>query len=280
LKIISSNELGEKILATKFFYDYIPGLVMSKAAMVSDGEVELYENSKFNFEFKDGVGEIHFSLGKNLSMMDLVTLIDYLLEYFRQKMGVYCLHGSAISIKGNGVWFMGPISGLGKTTLALNMCLRNDCKFIGDEKILLDKKGNLIEGIKNINYNKELLTKSVAVNFDGMVEKDIQNVLELEKNLVRLKLIILPILMRGAGFIEIDKWKIEKSSFHIYEQLSLKIRAVSRRLNNFVVPIQSIDNDELSQKRSDFANEIVKNVEVYMLKGDEKSVAQKILELV
>lgn len=280
LKINVNDEIGKELLILKFAFDYIPDLSIVTEEVAFDGQVDLIEGNPFFFGFDGSIGKIKFDIDKNLGIKDLVTLLEYCLEYLRQMKGVYCLHGSAVSINGKGVWFMGPVSGLGKTTVALNMCLEGGAKFIGDEKILLGSNIQIIGGVKNVNYNKEALVKSLPVDFDNKTSEDLSKFINMEGEPVPLEFIVLPLLFEGSGKIETEKWEINKASFHLYEEMSRKIRGGSRRIQNSTVPIPSIDTMEISVKRSDLANKIVDNVPIYFMKGNLEEIIKKILEVI
>lgn len=280
LKINVSEELGKVLVGLKFAFDYIPDLTISTEDVAFDGQIDLVDGDPFFFGFDGVLGQIRFILDKNLGIKDLVTLLEYCLEYQRQKKGIYCLHGSAVSLNGKGVWFMGPVSGLGKTTVALSMCLEGSGKLIGDEKILLDTNLGLTGGVKNINYNKEALIKSLPVNFDNKDREEVSEHIKMETESVPLKAIVLPVIFKDAGSLEVEKWEKDKASFHIYEEMSRKIRGVSRRINNSTLPIPSIDTMEVSIKRSDLVNIISESVPVYFLKGNKKDILEKVREIV
>lgn len=279
LRINLAEDLGKVLADFKFAFDYIPNLTITLEESDYDGQIDIVESSPFYFGFDGSRGQIRGVLDKDLGMKDMVTLLEYCLEYLRQRKGVYCLHGSAVSMGGKGVWLLGPVSGLGKTTLALSLCLEGKSKFVGDEKILLNDEMHLIGGIKNVNYNKEALMRSLPVNLDKKSGEQIAEILEIETESVPLELVVLPILFEGSGQPEIDKWDTNKASFHLYEEMSRKIRGVSRRVNNSTLPVMSMDTMEIGLKRSNLANAMAKKVPAFLIKGNKKDVMAKIEEV-
>jgi len=217
---------------------------------------------------------------KGFSLFDLVTLIEYFFEYIRQKNGIYCLHGSAVSDGQRGILIIGGVSGIGKTTLALNLCLGKDFKFIGDEKILIDERLNLIGGLKSINYNKPQLYESVLINLDGKDRVSLSQFVKIEENKVPLKMILQPILFADStADLKVEKWTAEKTNFHIYEELTRKIRGVSRRINNYSLPVDSFDTPKLAKHRSRLAAYLSEKVLSYWLAGSFDNMAEFIMQM-
>lgn len=200
-----------------------------------------------------------------------------MIDFYRQKEGVYCLHGAAVSYRGQGIWFMGPISGIGKTTLALNLCLKDNFKFISDEKILINYHLNIIGGIKRINYNKEFLKKSVHVGLNNKDEIQLGEILKIESGIVPLSLGIVPIIIPNSQNVEIDQWGKVKIDFHVYEELSRKIRGISRRVNNYTTPVDSVGNVIIAQKRSTVSKNISNKIPFYIIKGTETQILKQIM---
>lgn len=278
LKIIASDEIANYLNNFKFTSDYIPALEFISKNDRYDGLMEIRDENDFSFNYLDTKATLCCNVGKNISYHDIVTLIDYVLEALRQKKEEYCIHGSAVSINGSGLYLMGPISGLGKTTIALDLCLSNNFSFIGDEKLIVNGNFQIVGGVKNINYNKEALKKSLPINLDNVEKTKLANKINIECNPVKLRAILLPIIMPECGGLEVEKWDQPKAAFHLYEEFSRKIRGISRRVNNFCIPIQSIDNDQISQLRSDFINRLSAEVPVYFLKGGKDKIKSEIIK--
>lgn len=178
------------------------------------------------------------------------------------------------------MWLWGPISGLGKTSIAIGLCQEYGFKLIGDEKILINSNGHLIGGIKHISYNKKSLEKSISQNLNEKNETELSKVIKLETNKVKLSFAILPIASYLAEYIEKEKWDSNKSAFHFYEELSRKIRGVSRRIIDFTTPIESLDENKISVTRSLFANKIAESVPFCIISGNIGKIKTEISHMV
>ncbi|OGM26730.1 hypothetical protein A3D00_04740 [Candidatus Woesebacteria bacterium RIFCSPHIGHO2_02_FULL_38_9] len=271
ISISCSQSLYIMLIGSEFMRSYIPGVesLIEKIAN-SKFTLEITESPSVSFTFFGNTALLKGKVGENLSIEDIVTVIDYCLEYLRQKIGIYCVHGSAVNYKGLGILILGGVSGLGKTTLALNLCTEKKAAFIGDEKILL-QNDRLIGGVKRIVYNKQWLYKSTP-------KEKIKN-MHIEDKETKLELVIQPnIFSKGKG-IEIDLLDKLKANFHIYEEMSRKIRGVSRRISNFTYPLMSLDSYEISKKRSEYAKSLSENVPFYSIKGNINEVMNQIVDI-
>jgi hypothetical protein len=194
--------------------------------------------------------------------------------------GVYCLHGSAVSIGGKGVLLMGSVSGLGKTSLAVSLCLLGHAKFIGDEKILINQNGEIISGLKNLTFNKEVLNKFLPSELNGLTSDELGRIIRLEEENIPLHLVVTPILFNDSLKLETDKWDSAKASFHFYEELSRKIRGISRRVNHYTTTVASVDDQVVADSRSSFCTDITSKIDFWLMKGSQESVVKKILSII
>lgn len=280
LEVSCENDLANALTEFAFLKQYVPDLDVSLEETKSILATLEVTEGPYSFDYENNNYKISAKVGSNLSLHDLVTLIDHVFERERQLKGVYCLHGSASSFNGKGVWFMGPVSGLGKTTLNLSLCMDHGFKFIGDEKVLLDERINLSGGVKDITYNKEGLMSSLSVNFHNMTAQELGSKIQIEGSRIPLKLMILPVLVKGCSLMEEDMWDERKIAFHLFEELSRKIRGVSRRVNNFRLPVDSIDSLEISTSRSDIANLTASKISAYILKGSKELIEKRVVDIV
>lgn len=279
LKVKSSREIIKMLDEFDFIDRYIPNCVINYfSSLKVDDEIliDSQRDNSLNFEFTEGQAILSCELGKNVNLYDIVTVIEYYLEYIRQKNNIFCFHGSAVSYQGKGILLFGPMSGQGKTTLALNLCLRRGYKFIGDEKILVDKFLNIIGGTRHVFYNKPSLRKSIKENFHNLSEDELLSKVDLQNKSARIFAIVQPMLFMNVDMLEVEKWKREKINFHIYEELSRKIRGISRRIDKYSYPLQSIDCGNISSKRSKFAINLSKNVLAYTMWGGVDRIIDRI----
>lgn len=271
----------DQLYEHSFLKQYIPESEIQKVESdeASLPHLLLTQSDTTEFSFSEQIAEIKGDIPNSISLHDIVTVIDYCLDYSRQKNAEYCLHGSAVASQaGQGVYFLGPVSGLGKTTTAINLCLDRAFKFVADEKLVINENGDILGGIKHVSYNKTSLQNSIRVNVSGKSEKELSDHLAIESEPVSLKLVILPIVIQGST-LDCESWDKKKAEFHIYEEMTRKIRGTSRRIENFTFPLQSIDSLILSKRRVKSAKKIADLASFYVIRGEVKQIMDKIEEL-
>lgn len=272
INVNCDDSAGNDILSSDFISKYIPSVDITVDENTKSSFVLVVkDNNKLSFTLKDNQAFLDGIYKTDYNINDLVTVIDYCLEYKRQQEGIYTVSGSAVSKNGKGILILGSISGLGKTTLALNLCYSQGYKFIGDEKILL-QENNIIGGIKTIQFNKAWL--------DVSIPKDFEQKLSIEDKTTKISLIIQPSISKDSSSLEIEKWDILKTNFHLYEELTRKIRGISRRISNYNYPLVSIDTESISLLRSGFSSKISKSTDAYSIKGNLNDVLEKINSLI
>lgn len=284
--IIDTNNLSlfEEIINFDFTYKYIPSVQLKKLSSehIQDDffHLKITDTSEENlhFQFEKTCATLVCSLGLNVNLRDIVSVIDYCLDYVRQGAGVYNIHGSSVTKDDKGIIIIGSISGLGKTSLALNLCTQHGFKFVGDEKMLISSDGNIIGGAKMIEFNKPGLFKSVNPDLNNKKIEDLSKLISIEDASCRLSLVIQPLIVTGAK-LDVEEWPEIKTEWHLYEEMSRKIRGISRRISNFSYPLDSIDTFEIAQKRINTAKHISKQAKGYCIRGDLKSVMSEIINL-
>ncbi len=283
INIHSDTKVKSELIKSGFLYQYIPevNIPLDKKDKNSKTKYLLYikKSKKFYFKIKKQKLYLGYNFQPKKHINDLITLIDYFLEYIRQKEGIYCVHGSAISWKGKAILIIGPVSGLGKTSLAINLCSKHEYKFIGDEKILIDFNLFILGGIKQISFNKPQMSNYLEKKINLANKEKLEKYFLIEKKPAKLSLVIQPLVSKG-GELEIEKWSPQKADFHFYEELSRKIRGTSRRIINFSVPLESIDSAKIAYHRSKFSKKVARNVQFYWIKGDISGILKKVNKLI
>jgi hypothetical protein len=278
IKISAKEEVVNAITSSLFLFQYIPDAKILDCCENFKAELKVVDDRLHNLKINND--KYFLKIPDPIKRYkDVVTIVEYILEKLREKEGIYCLHGSAVSWRDKSVWLWGPISGLGKTSIAIGLCQNYGFRLIGDEKFLINNKGEFVGGIKYINYNKKSLEKSISQNLNGKTDKELSKLIKLENRKIKLSLIILPISSHLANFIDIEKWESSKSAFHLYEELSRKIRGVSRRIIDFTTPIESFDDNNLSLARSLLANKMAKNIPFYVIKGNPTQIQEEIVKM-
>ncbi|MFA6446442.1 MAG: hypothetical protein WCW14_04320 [Candidatus Paceibacterota bacterium] len=276
------DELVSALAESSFLENYIPEVKIEIQSTSYDHKLTLLKTNadQPHFDFSHTESVLSGKLGTSVNIKDIVTVIDHCLEYVRQSKSIYCIHGSAVSSTKNcGVVFFGPVSGLGKTTLALNLCLKRDFSFIGDEKILLDRDRYIIGGAKRIAFNKSVLHNSVGTDLDDRSLDELSQKIRITTERVQIKLLVLPMLFPSSTDLEVDEWDQSKANFHIYEELTRKIRGTSRRIQNFSYPLPSLDSEKQAVERSEYAHLFSENCQTIYLKGGQNNILDYITNL-
>ena len=206
------------------------------------------------------------------SIEDIITLLEYCCIAYRQEHQIYSIHWSAISYKDKGILFWGSISGAGKTSLAIKLAQKKNFFFLWDENIYINSNGEILNWVTNILFNKPSLW-----HFFEKIPWNIQ--LLHSKQRPQIKIIIQPLVVKWGvlELIERDKIKIK---FHIYEELSRRIRWVSRLINNWSIPVKSLDTKALSSNRIKMTSSLTDHILWYTIKWDINVIQKEIEKII
>jgi len=269
IKITSSAKVIRQLEANSFFGDYIPGFSFNKN-QTNSIEIKINPSYKDNIKVFDTNNTALIRYRDEYSDKDIISLIELILEYYRQKRGIYTIHGSACEYMNQGILIVGGASGIGKSTLAYNLSNKKESgfKFIGDEKISVNDKAEIIGGIQKTGLNKK------NNNDDLLIDLNLW-----QNNATKISVILQPLISEG-GKLTIYEWDLTRIRWHMYEEFSRKIRAVSRIVAGF--PIQSIDNDELALSRLNFVNSLSSSnaITFFSAQGDINEVSSYVLNII
>ncbi|OGC52376.1 hypothetical protein A2982_00735 [candidate division WWE3 bacterium RIFCSPLOWO2_01_FULL_39_13] len=272
LQVSGDGNLLSRIVKNPFFVKYIPSVLSSKMTSQSSNVIQFNLRLKISnstcFDFDQKCATYSFSESSETTIKDIITIIDYCFDYLRAKDDVYCLHASSSVFSIRSVMFIGGASGIGKSMVNMSLVRNYNYSFLSDEKTLLENH-SIVGGLRSFIKNKEI-HQSMELNLETKHLGSIRN---------KLFLVVQPVTCIG-GEVYLEKWPVQKAEWHLYEELTRKIRGISRRVDNFTIPIQSIDTYELSRKRSRFANELATCAKFYTIYGDPNKVAEKINQLV
>ena len=267
VRVISTNTIINEIINNEFLYSYIPSVEVLEESNNYDAEIRINNSNNNNLilDYPNIVYEF-----KTLNIKDLVALIEYVLERSRQEKGIVCIHGAAF-VKDNFLYIsFGMTTGIGKSTLAIELSKDKDNKFYSDEKILIDLKNGISVGrlskqyISNDKWSKLYKDKEYI---------DISNIPE--KINYKVKMFIEPVICDQKEYI-FNKWSKDKFLWHIYEESSRKIRGTSRIFFDNTLPAPSLDTKELSIKRLELLKEFILNVDAYYYKGNIDNIKSEL----
>lgn len=272
INVQADNKVLDDICNSPFLGKYIPSVGVDRQPS-SDSMplptliVRRSDHTSFVFNQRASVLNIAKS-NDDVSAEDIITIIDYCLDFVRQDQGFYVVHGSASSVDGVGVVFFGSVSGVGKTTINAYLCSECNFNFIADEKVLVNAMGYICGGVSSIAFNKEGLENSIGKSVQSIKAGESQ---ESQRVSTKIGMIIQPIV--GSGGVQVYKWSTARANWHLYEELTRKIRGTSRRIGNFRFPIQSIDNNEIALKRVASVESISQGIPFVSLKGSVNDMA-------
>jgi len=272
-------ELLISISRHPFSGSYIPeySYSWSSSKILAHFDLCIEEGKYTRFIHSDKTSILTIGKDNKLSIEDIITTIDYCLDYKRQSAGVYVVHGSACSQKKHGIVFFGAISGIGKTSTNLNMCQKFDFEFIGDEKILIDMQGYILGGTKSIFFNKPELFQWLNKDLHNR-DMNTAGKIKVSSKPTKCKVFVQPVITSEGSDLLVSKWDEHKANWHLYEELTRKIRGTSRRIADYKIGLQSIDNNELTQKRISTAKLISETAHFYLIVGPKDSISNFVCE--
>lgn len=246
------DEIWERMIKMNIWESYIPSFFFKKIKNWKGKlriDLKILKENKFHFKLGKDKAVYSNSFKIKEDFWDIATISEYFLEKKRQKKGVYCLHSSTAIVNQKAIIFWGGATGIGKTTFAKETFKSLRGSLLFDEKTLVDfVSQRVIGGIiadcktKNIKAFKNT-EKSYPIAF-----------------------FIFPHLERQGQPI-IKKWNPQMFNWHLYEEVSRKIRGVSRRINNLSYPLPSLDTFQLSQKRVKLVKFLTKTISCFYLEG-------------
>lgn len=199
-------------------------------------------------------------------------MIEFLLEGVRQETGIYCLHSSSVVVNGRSIIFWGNASGMGKTRLALTLSEKFGAQMYSDEKTLLNLQKNItVGGIASIYLLKPYLK-------DKFGNADFYNFIP-PGRFFPVGFFVYPHIDENSKSIYVERWDVNKFSWHLYEELSRKIRGTSRRIFNNTLPVSSIDSIPIATQRSLAVEAYVKSTPCYYMRGSEVLICENIMKL-
>lgn len=268
IKVIIDKEEYDKVIEDDFLYSYIPSLVIGEFNYY-DAVVEIKKDIVNHIDFTYPNITYHYI---DFNSKDIISLIEYVFERAREEKGIICIHGAGAIYKDKLVITWGGATGIGKTTLALELSQYG--MFYSDEKILIDLNRDMGVGriknqyISNDYWEKKYDTTDPYINISSNT-----------KDNYKISLLIQPIICESNNYI-IDKWSKDKFLWHLYEESSRKIRGTSRLFFNKTYPAISLDTFELATKRLELMKKFTSNITCVYYKGNINGILKEIDKLV
>ena len=263
------HELADKIINNDFLSKYIPDFSISKSSSY-DVAVEFLKTEVY-FEY-DKYPKI--KMGANgLSEKDIISLIELVFERARQEKGIFCIHSSCAIYRGKAVIFWGGASGMGKTRMA--RLLAEDGMFYSDEKTLLNASSmEVVGGIHYTYMDKDFWKKQINKKNDDSYYP-IEAIISAP---APIALFVYGFGINGTEASE-DLCKPDKLTWHLYEELGRKVRAISRRVCDGNKTVPSIDSQVNADQRIKYVQKVAEKIPCYSIQGSPESVIDYIKAL-
>jgi hypothetical protein len=267
-------ELLHLVANDEFLYSYIPDVkaeITSNIKLPVKGYIKLIESNEENICLDYPKAEYSY-IKPNIK--DIISFIEYYFERLRQdESSLAIIHGSCAIYKNQPIIFWGGASGMGKTRLALGI-QKIGGQILYDEKIVISlKTGGVVSGINSIYNNKDFYESTFG---DKLYIPINNNLFSTQYNVP----LYIYGFIRDNALIETREWDSFRFNWHIYEELSRKIRGTSKRFFNFTYPVQSIDTQELAIKRNNFVKKFTEKNHCYYVSGNEQDTINYIEELI
>lgn len=255
-------EIPDKLLViwkhNYFWSEYIPNVTID----VSNKKPQLYIKLGKKFLWKK---HLITTTNSENDLRSIIVIIGSLLERKRQKKRLYQVHGSAVSIDEKAIALIGGISGIGKTTLAVNLSKYKNAKFIGDEKFILNGKTRTIDASCPLSLDNNKTNQKI--NFNIHTTK------------IPLKLIVFPIITKELK-LTIYKYDKLKTFWHLYEETSRDIRNLNMLYDNFTKNYKSFDTNKIMSQRLMDISIISNSTPAYFIRGTIKKIKDFIYNLI
>lgn len=266
IKLIINEEDYNLIINDEFLYSYIPSLnIVDSKTYDASIKIEKGNTNNINFNYP----EIIYQYEK-FNSKDAISLIEYVFERTRQEKGIICIHGAGAIYKNKLIVSWGGTTGMGKTTLALEISKKG--AFYSDEKILIDL--NNLKGVGRISrqyisndYWRKIYNTNDKYLLLGGNKKDYD-----------IGLFIQPIICDMFDYT-FDVWDKDKFFWHLYEESSRKIRGTSRMFFDRTYPAVSLDTFSLAKSRLELIKKFTSSIKGVYYKGCIDNIINKLDKL-
>lgn len=273
--IFETPVLAQLFLDNDFIYKYIPAAKVSATSDKYDSELT-FKDEDTSFQF-DTYPQVIIG-AKQLSVRDVISLIELVLERSRQEKGIYCIHSASVIYHDKAIIFWGGATGMGKTRLTKTF-IDFGASFYSDEKTLIDLNTFSVVGNIPFQYLEKSYWKNIEPN-NGQSEYPYKKInVDRNKPSYPISLFVYGYGINGAE-LSSEKWEPEKFKWHMYEELSRKIRAISRKVVNGSVSVPSIDDTNNGNQRIRKIDSLTNAVSCYSIQGDPEAVINNILNII
>lgn len=235
------------------------------------------------------IGELELSYsgipGKSLYPLDVVALLSSLFEALFLSKGLASVHSTAVA-KGSSCLLIVGKSGVGKTSLGINLIKEFGFSYFKNERVIINDSSQVVTGIRkielspsNISQVKDSLSKSKHIQ-DGevLVEPEEISIDEFASSPLRLDYIVFPFLK--AGDLSVDNksslynlFQLYKNSFYFDKMYKPVLYGLEREVPSFSSLHDPSDRLRICKKAMDSCKTI-------HISGNLKSVSKYISNLI
>lgn len=273
-----------------------PALVILEDEKTFEGEKNImtYRNSQ---ERKIVCSEKEISVSypyEELTDKNIAYLSKYLIEKQLGEMGMATCHSACVSKKGQAILLLGD-AGAGKTSIALNLCLKNGYSLISNDKTVIGIKGGSLyafDGTKYLNLRYKSIKENLPQFIDLFGSTDIESwseKIKVQAREIGIEECYQPTEITGIIFLHVDNRESRltvspgdsrRNNFILYNNLTENIRASSStfvdKKGHPVGYIPSYDSESIYRKRIEIIKKINQTLEYKYVSGKLQDVLKYI----
>lgn len=268
----SGKEVRKDIALNDLLYRFVPDLKICQDDNF-DAVLEIAQSREKSVKVEFPNLKISGRYSVDFKSTDIIVLAEYLLERLRQESGFSVLHSSAVCKGDEGVLLFGNLTGIGKTSLAIQLAQNYKFDIYSDEKTILDLTKYKLAG----QTKKIILEAKTKNNFAETVKEEIKIEEQSNKN---ISIFIIPLLSPDMKKSMTIKYSKPQFKWMLYEEISKDIRSINGLIFNYTYPLMSLDTPQLAKQRERFVDYIVNKTKCYLIKGSLEEVANKVVQLV
>lgn len=270
-KGLGPERLWNDILQNKLLYRFIPNF-STEGEIVNTLQVINSIGTK-EAQLSTGGSFISGVYGKDFDSTDVIVLVEYILERYRQGKSIYTVHSSAVFKDDEGVLLVANLTGAGKTSTALYLQEKFGFNLYSDEKTLVNPQEKTLAGQVSKIYLEEKTENTLA---DLKLSKEI-SIPKAENK--KLSLIVIPFVTNGLEKTIVRKYSTPQLKWLLYEEFSKDIRLINGMIFNMSAPLMPLDTQEIAQHRLNQATSIAEAIPCYFIQGSLAQIGEEIKTL-
>ncbi len=249
------KEYIEYLLKDPFSLSHLPFTICKKCK--PEFYFKVKKANKLKLEIGVNKAVIHANK-KIINKNNIIFLLLFLSEKFRQMKGRYTAHASSLKIKNKGVLICGwTLSG--KTILLLDAILNNrKVKTLTNEFTIVDKKARIVDGVRYVEIRREYDNYYPSKKFYKLSNR-------FEPTKISL---IVYVKIYPSKSYRVKEIRFPDRNLINYETFSRVILSVDNLFpKSYNKPYPHIDTEELAKKRAKFVAKISSKIKTLFYEG-------------